>query len=299
MFREEFHADVKVQPESTYEEDERNIPLLNNVAKGSLTEGIYFAFLPHDQKWLITGMLDLYLVNHTNFDILYNIFTEKEEGGFEGFDYGSVSSESMILLDTFEREDVVNWEKGLVQILFHQDSDNKVLAPGNTNYKINGPRFYKEGNYKDSAIMDGKAIIVSLLPLSSVAVLSESEKAAIDQNEEPTLNQATEVEPEHIIEKHKTGLHEAVVDLHIYELVEDHANLENSEILRIQINYFTQCLENAIANNFKKVTFIHGVGTGVLKTAIKEIVKDYPNVEIQDASMKDFGYGAMDLLIRS
>ncbi|MCD4730510.1 MAG: DUF2027 domain-containing protein, partial [Bacteroidales bacterium] len=143
MFREDFHADIQVQPESGYEEDERNIPLLNNSARGSLSEGIYFAFLPHDQRWLITGMLDIYLVNHTSFDILYSIFNEKEEGGFEGFDYGSVTSKSMILLDTIEREDVGNWEKGLVQVLFHKDSDNKVLAPGNTNFKINGTRFYK------------------------------------------------------------------------------------------------------------------------------------------------------------
>ena len=64
------------------------------------------------------------------------------------------------------------------------------------------------------------------------------------------------------------------------------------------MNYFTRCLENAIANKLKKVTFIHGVGTGVLKTAIKEIVKDYNNVEIQDSSMHQFGYGAMDIIIR-
>lgn len=298
MFREDFHHNVEIPPESSFEEDDRNIPLLNNSARGNLSEGIYFAFLPHDQKWLITGMLDIYLVNHTSFDILYSIFNEKEEGGFEGFDYGSVAANSMILLDTIDREDVLKWEKGIVQVLFHQDTDNKVLAPGNTNFKINGTRFYKEGNYKDSAIMDGKAILVSLLPISAVSVLFESEKAAMTDLEEQQVNQSVDVEPEHIINQHKTGLHEAVVDLHIEELIEDHSNLENNEIIRTQINYFTKCLENAIANNFKKVTFIHGVGTGVLKTAIKEIIKDYPNVEIQDASMKDFGYGAMDLIIR-
>jgi hypothetical protein len=298
MFREDYHHDVPVQPESSFEEDERNIPLLNNVARGSLSEGVYFAFLPHDQKWLITGMLDIYLVNHTPFDILYSIFNAKEEAGFEGFDYGSVIADSMILLDSIDREEAVKWEKGIVQVLFHRDTDNKVLAPGTTHFKINGTRFYKEGNYKDSAVLDGKAIIVSLLPLTSITTLFEGEVAAKEDMDEHVINQSNHVEPEHIINNHKTGLHEAVVDLHIEELIEDHSKMDNSEIIRIQINYFTKCLENAIANNFKKVTFIHGVGTGVLKTAIKEIIKDYPNVEIQDASMKQFGYGAMDLVIR-
>jgi hypothetical protein len=298
MFREEFHHEVQIQPESNYEEDDRNIPLLNNTARGSLSEGIYFAFLPHDQKWLITGIVDLYLVNHSSFDILYSIFNEKEKGGFEGFDYGSVIPGSMILLDTIDREEVVKWEKGIVQVLFHRDADNKVLAPGMTRFKVNGTRFYKEGNYKESAIMDGKAIIVSLLPISSITTLFEGEQESKDELDEQVVNKSAVVEPEHIIDKHKTGLHEAVVDLHIYELVEDHAGLDNSEILKIQVNYFTRCLENAIANHLKKVTFIHGVGTGVLKTAIKEIIKDYNNVEIQDSSMQQFGYGATDIIIR-
>ena len=126
MFREDFQHEVQIQPESSYEEDDRNIPLLNNTARGSLSEGIYFAFLPHDQKWLITGMVDIYLINHTSFDILYSIFNEKESGGFEGFDYGSVISESMILLDSIDREEVDKWEKGMVQVMFHRDTSNKV-----------------------------------------------------------------------------------------------------------------------------------------------------------------------------
>jgi dsDNA-specific endonuclease/ATPase MutS2 len=69
-------------------------------------------------------------------------------------------------------------------------------------------------------------------------------------------------------------------------------------MLRIQVNYFTRCLDSAIANNFSKVTFIHGVGTGVLKTAMKQILKDYPNVEYRDASMKQFGYGATEVVIK-
>jgi len=62
MFNEEFNVDVNIPPESTYEADERNIPLLNNPAKGKIDQGIYLAFVPHDQKWLITGLIDIYLV---------------------------------------------------------------------------------------------------------------------------------------------------------------------------------------------------------------------------------------------
>ncbi len=204
----------------------------------------------------------------------------------------------MVLLETLDREDVERWEKGIIQVLFHSDADHKVLSPGNSNFKIKATRFYKEGNYKDSAILDGKAIIVSLLPLSAQSSLFQSEVPIKDETPEHVVSEAKEVEPEHIINKHKTSPREAVVDLHIYELVEDHENLESNEMIRIQVNYFTQCLESAIANHFSKVTFIHGVGTGVLKTAIKEILKDYSNVGYRDASMQQFGYGATEVLIK-
>lgn len=298
MFREDYNISINPVAEPVYENDDRNIQLTGNSSKGTLAEGIYFAFVPHDQKWLITGLLDLYLVNHTKFDILYSLFLEKEEAGFKGFDYGSVNASSMVLLDSIEREELGAWEKGIVQVLFHNDAGRHILSPGNSNFKIKTTRFYQEGNYKDSEIMEGKAILISLLPLSAQISIVQSDVPIKDEPPESMVTKSKNVEPEHIIDKHKTSPHEAVVDLHIYELVDDYEKLESVEMLKIQVNYFTKCLENAIANKFRKVTFIHGVGTGVLKTAIKEILKDYPGIEIQDASMRQFGYGATDVVIR-
>ncbi|MCD4665829.1 MAG: DUF2027 domain-containing protein [Bacteroidales bacterium] len=299
LFTEDFNVKVDQTPETHYESDERNIPLLSNSAKGNLEQGIYLAFVPHDQKWLITGMIDIYLANHTNYDILYSYFLEKEKGGFVGKDYGSATAESMVLLSTVDREEIEKWTKGVVQVLFHSDKSEGVLSPGNSNFKVKPTRFYQENSYKDSALINGKAIINSLIPLSAQTSLFSNEVIEKDEPAELIVREAKEVKPEHIIDKHKTSPREAVVDLHIYELIDDSENIDDSQKLRTQINYFTRCLESGIANNLYKVTFIHGVGTGVLKTTIKEILKDYPNVEIRDASMKQFGYGATEVVIRN
>jgi len=299
LFREEYNMEIPAKPEISYESDERNIPLLNDRARGMLNQGIYLAYVPHDQKWLITGMVDIYLVNHTPYDILYSVFIEKDEGGFAGQDYGSVTPEAMLILDTINREEIGKWSKGVVQVLFHKDSDDKVLSPGNSNFKIKPTRFYNESGYKDSSIIAGKAIIVSLIPLSAQSELFQSEFVNKGDAAGLVVNEAKEVEPEHIIDKHKTSPYEAVVDLHIYELVEDSSSLDNAAMLKIQVDYFIRCLESAITNNLKKVTFIHGVGAGVLKSAIKERLAEYENVEYRDASMQKFGYGATDVILRS
>ncbi|NOX46067.1 MAG: DUF2027 domain-containing protein [Chlorobi bacterium] len=295
-FDEEVIVEAPEQPKQEYESDSRNIPLMNIGGQGILEKGIFLAYVPHDQKWLITGMVDLYLVNHTEYDILYSFIREEEKGGFSGFDYGSVTPESMLLIESIERDEIEKWCRGVVQVLYQKEEDTKILSPGSAEFRVKPARFYTEGSYKNSSLMEGKAIVVSLLPLSAQASLLRS--GTEKKQTEPEVKIAKEVKPKHIIEEHKTSPHEAVVDLHIYELVDNHQNMENSEMLRVQINYFTKCLDSAIANNLSKVTFIHGVGTGVLKTAIKEILKDYNNVSSRDASMKEFGYGATEVLIR-
>lgn len=297
MFREDFNTEFTSRPDPDFITESSSIPLSVNHSKGSVPEGLFLAFTPQDQKWLITGMIDVYLVNHTSFEILYSLFLEMERGGFKGFDYGSCLPESMILLESIERDHLSKWSKGIVQALFHPEDLNIIYAPGNSSFKLKLPRFYIESSYQDSAILIDKSILISLIPLSTVGVISGSE-AQMKETKEIPVQEAREQKPVNIIDRHKTSPMEAVVDLHISELVENPQMMESSEILNTQINYFTRCLENGILNNLSKIIFIHGVGTGVLKTAMKEILKDYQNVEYRDASMRDFGYGALEVVIR-
>jgi hypothetical protein len=88
------------------------------------------------------------------------------------------------------------------------------------------------------------------------------------------------------------------VDLHIHEIVEDTTGLSDGEILDIQLKRFQIALETAINGKLKKVVFIHGVGQGKLKYEIIRILRDkYPDLNYQDASFKEYGYGATMVLL--
>ena len=99
------------------------------------------------------------------------------------------------------------------------------------------------------------------------------------------------------IDKHRVAPGEAVVDLHIGELVDNILGLSSHDMFKIQTDYFKKMLESAIAADYNKVTFIHGVGNGVLKNAIIEALKDYKNTENRMASIAKFGVGAIDVMI--
>jgi dsDNA-specific endonuclease/ATPase MutS2 len=73
--------------------------------------------------------------------------------------------------------------------------------------------------------------------------------------------------------------------------------MSNFEMLNIQLEKFNTELDEAISKNMKKLIFIHGVGNGRLKQEIISILKTTSGVTYQDASYKDFGYGATQVNI--
>jgi len=92
---------------------------------------------------------------------------------------------------------------------------------------------------------------------------------------------------------------EMIVDLHIEKLLEDHYGMGNSEKLDIQIKHFRRKLEMAITGHFTKIVFIHGVGNGVLRQTIRDLLRTYEGIEYSDASYQKFGAGATEVRIVS
>jgi hypothetical protein len=156
----------------------------------------------------------------------------------------------------------------------------------------------REESFKDYLFVEGKAFVYELLPLSSMkSVFSLGEfpgKAGLETNIKVEAKQA---EPESFISRHKVGHREAEVDLHIEKMVSDYKELEPASMLSLQVSYFVKCLESAIAENYYKVTFIHGIGNGVLKNAIIQKLKEYKQVWHQQASSGRYGLGAIDVMI--
>ena len=289
-------SDVRINPGKKEQEndadmtDDRQSSLSSSAVKNRKSEDIYLAFFPHEQKWLISGLLDIILINNSSFDILYNIFLQNQEGGYTGKDYGSCFPDSRLLLDTISREQIPEWISGYIQFLFHSSSQHEVLPPFNSQFKVSGQKFYNEASYREMSLIDGKAILVK------VVSITESLKVFRSKTETGSVRPVS-AGNESLIMKHMVNQREAEIDLHIQELMEDTGSLENQEILDFQKAYFERCLESAIANHFLKVTFIHGVGNGVLRETIKDVLKKYDGIEVLDAPMQKYGVGAIEIRI--
>lgn len=273
----------------------------NNVSEinpwGAIREekGIYLAFEPHEQQWVLTGDLDIVLLNHTNYDILYSLFMEID-GQIEGVDFSSVPADSKIIIATIGRDEIDNWVKGYIQILFHSDLPDKLYYPLHSDIDLTINRFFKEGSYRSNTLLNQKAVIVDIAPVSSLELVSNNltKKKFGSTTSAKTSKPLKEIP---LIDKFKRGIGEAIVDLHIAEVVDNIAGLSSRDMLNLQIGQFKKMLESAMANDYTKVTFIHGVGNGVLKDKIVAELENYVNTKNQMASISKFGVGAIDVLI--
>ncbi len=86
------------------------------------------------------------------------------------------------------------------------------------------------------------------------------------------------------------------VDLHIEKLVKSTRNMDNFDILTKQIDTAKAKIEYCIKKRIPKLILIHGVGEGVLKTELQNLLAKYP-VNYYDASYQKYGLGATEIKI--
>lgn len=290
------YKSIPTTPSIEKEEEPEFISEINPWGKVREDKGVFFVYEPHEQQWILTGDLDVILVNNTPYELLYNLFL-KRDYKIEGVDFNSVPANSKIVIDTVSREDIEQWTTGYIQLLFHSDTPDKVYLPVHSVIDIKTGRFFKEGSYIANTLINGRAIIVAIAMQNTLSVVSDNEA---DRKSDPSITQskAQSARKKQLIDKYRTVQGEAVVDLHIGELIENILGLSSLDMLNIQIDTFKKVLENAIKNEYHKITFIHGVGNGVLKETIIKELEYYQGLENNMASIAKFGVGAIDITIK-
>jgi len=254
-----------------------------------LPAGIHIAFVPLDQRMMIAGDVEIFLVNNTTFDIIYTLFL-KDDDGFIGNDYGSIAAYAKANIQLADRDQLEYYTNGVMQILYFSDFVEKIMDPVNAEFKFKPVKLLKEDNYVVNTVFNKRAFIFKI---------SEPPVIAVKDQENPAQAKIPEAQlkRDSLIQKHRVEEGFAEVDLHIEALCDECASLGNHEKLQIQLDYFARCLEDAIAENYERVIFIHGVGAGILKLELTKILEQHPYLEYFDASIARYGIGATEVII--
>ncbi len=239
--------------------------------------------------------LDAYLVNDSNYMIYYSIsFTAGDKASY--MSSGMLEPDTKLYLDDFDINQLFNHDKMIIQVLFFGTGEFKWQPPANYSINTKEITILKARDLKVNDYFDEQAYVVDIIEMK--------------QGDSVDNKQLEKMLQEKLMEKEATGKKERKkenkkqeeqeeVDLHIHEIVDDYKDLSNSEILKIQLDRFETSLLTAINSGTKRIIFIHGIGNGILKHQIGNILnKKYPDLSYQDASFKEYGYGATLVYLR-
>ncbi len=251
--------------------------------KGEILLGI----VPDNDKLLHVSDFRLYLINDSNYSFHY-IISQVDKGVHELVNEGTIESDSKIELKKYNQSSLSKITDFYVQGIFSKTGLFEPQKAFELTVSLEGISFYKSQHFTDNEYFDAKAILFKkdeLLMKKAVEKLMASELIKVSKSKEESdkpVKAPKPVNPD-IIE----------VDLHIEEIVDNHSGMSNGEIIEIQLGRFETSLETAMKSKAKKIVFIHGVGNGRLKQEIqKKLERKYPDLRFQDASFREYGFGA-------
>jgi len=99
------------------------------------------------------------------------------------------------------------------------------------------------------------------------------------------------------VESKERNLPPMEVDLHIHQLVNNHTNMSNYDMLTLQLETANRQLDFAISKRIKRIVFIHGMGEGVLRAELEFLFKRYDNIKFYAADFQKYGQGAVEVYI--
>jgi len=266
-----------------------------NFIEGKDSPDFYLAFVPQNQTNPVAGEIEAWFVNDSNFSLLFN-FSFCTGGIFKSVKNGNLGPNSKVLLESFDEHSLSELPDFHFQVIYYREESTQLYPPVVKKLKVNPVKFYKEKTFQSNNFFSKNAWLL--------AVFNNLLDAELDKLTDDDLKKVVALkEKQYGVREEKSSrrrdLDLVEVDLHINELVENTAGLSSHEILEVQIDRFNSEMQQAISDRVKRIVFIHGVGQGALKAEIiNELKKRYKKYYFQDASFKEYGYGATMVILR-
>lgn len=259
---------------------------------------VVLAYEPAEIKHLNTTSYDAYLVNDSNYYLYFTYLTRADGSkGWVTRYAGIVEPNIQVFLGEVTHGDLPDMDRVAVQyVAFKRDKEFALKAPVAVEYRLDTTKFFKLHCFHDNVYFDTPVIAIDIvkndIPCRSMVIDSSVLEDAM--REKRRADKPVRQPVKHRKEKH-AGLIE--VDLHIHELLDTTAGLSNSDMLEVQLKEFRRVLDENIRNKGCKIVFIHGKGEGILRNALLKELKKYPRCEAQDASFREYGFGATQITI--
>ena len=261
------------------------------------------AYEPANIKEPSTTTFDTYLVNDSNYFLYFAYLTRSKENEEWTTRYaGIVEPNIQLFIGETLPGDLPEMDRVAIQyIAFKRDKSYKAKQPQFIEVPLDTTKFAKLHCFTPNVYFDSSVIALELVtndaPHRAIVVDKNRLEAAIK------AKKAVDMPRRRIVKKRTKAERKAddtlVVDLHITALVDNTRGLSNADMLNLQVDEFSRVMDENLKHKGQKIVFIHGKGEGVLRNAIlKELNHRYKGHDVQDASFREYGFGATQVTIR-
>lgn len=265
------------------------------------TLNVLLAFTPAEGSRLSDGRFLCYLVNDSNYWLFFTLLAPAEgaSGKVECRYTGLVEPNTKLRLFSIDRSQAETLAECAVQLIaFKRGHPFTTQSPMHVDVRLNAARFYKLHAFVPNEFFDQDALLQPIVrggrPYLPMNLDAEAISRGIREKIQATRPARKPAPPQ---EKEKGDIVE--VDLHIDALLDTTAGMSPNDMLQYQLNTFRQVMQQYRTRRGQKIVFIHGKGEGVLRKAILDELKTrYGNCLWQDASFREYGFGATQVTIR-
>lgn len=269
--------------------------------KGGDIINLVLGYEPAEIKHLNTTTFGVYIVNDSNYCLYFSYMTRCDsDSGWTTRYAGIVEPNIQVRIDTVTADMLPGMDHIAVQyIAFKQGKEYDLKNPALVEYSVDTTRFFKLHCFHDNPYFDVPVIAYEIVKDDR----AQRQRTVDSSRLETAMKQKVRADRRSVAHRQakksdKRNGELIEVDLHINELLDNTHGLGAADMLNVQIDEFRRVMDENLTHHGQRIVFIHGKGEGVLRNAImKELTHRYKGHRVQDASFREYGYGATQVTI--
>lgn len=297
---------------------------------------VHVAYLPVSYEHFGQSSYETYLINESNYHLLFTYSTATPTGGQKLRSAGVLEPDMRVLVEEFEASEINDHAVSHFQfVAYKPERTYRSMPPVERQVRMDVVKLAKRHSFRENPFFDEDALVLPVLESYDGARQAPAEEPqpapsrsgslpqrAIERAEPMTTQQkvtpqapqkparkngdnnpkAERKQPEHLqTPEPKPVASEQTIEkvgLEAERILPNATGMTPHEILLYQLKNFRRELDKRLERRGSKVIFIHGAGQGILhQLIINRIEQDYPMVQYRDVTFDGFPMGAIEVTI--
>ena len=273
---------------------------------------VTLAFEPTDLKRLDRSQFNAVLVNDSNYTLAFTLLRRADQERAWSVVYAStVEPNELMDVASFTHETLGTIERVAIQaVAWKRDKPFELKSPIWMTKRLDLTKFHKLHCFRPGVYFDTPVLEIPVITDDVAANGREPALEALREIYDESLRQSSAPKKDTDSRKgfaagrreaaRKTADEVVEVDLHIGELTDTLAGMQPVDMLTMQLDTVRKTMRRYASQPGRKIVFIHGKGEGVLrKEVLKLLGREYPEATVQDASFREYGFGATQVTVRN